>query len=1488
MLAKYLMSLDLGGSGGRAMLFNLETGSITTSTCAWSFDPDPGAGSFAFDLGCANKWQALCQIGRDVLARTGAGQTDVAGISVTSMRHGMVIIDKDGRVLVATPNKDARAFAESMDLQESRGDEFYQRTGHFPSPVILASRLVWAKNNRHGILESAAVVLTISDWMAYQLCGIAASEPSQAGETCLFDLRQGNWATDIIQSLGLPLSIFPKIVSPGTRLGGLSDSAAQELGLEAGIPVAAGGADTQLGLLGLGITAPNQVGVIAGSTTPVMVTTSQPCIDPQKHTWSGMHVIPGIYVVESNAGAMGVSLDWIASILYADSPAPVAALSGDAAKSIPGATGIFSTLGVQIFDATALGLPVDGLTFSAMTTPSGPPGRTHFSRAVLEGTAFSVRANTEQALELTQVKPDKIYIGGGMTRSALWTQIVADVFNLPLTVGCGQSTTGFGAVICAAVAAGIYPDLASATSNLVKNTHLVEPSAASEAYAELYPSWSNFRQQRKAADEIAQGIIMQNMQASMGGDISVEPKFRPRIYISANAGEDTIRILKELGDVTYASYSDQGVVLSGDELAQTIGGYQVLVTEVDLVDANVLQKAKDLRVVVACRGNPVNVDIPACTAAGVPVINTPGRNSDAVADLTISFMLMLARKLDKASTFLKEPGGEAGDMGRMGAAYFSFKGSELWHKTVGLIGGGAIGKKVTRRLLPFGARVLIYDPYLTAEEIALAGATKVSFEDLLEQSDFVSLHATVTEETTGMFNATAFDRMKPGSFLINTARAALVDYDALVNALRIGKLGGAAFDVFPVEPPGSDDPLLAFDNVITTPHIGGNTDEVGIHQGAVIVHELKSLLSGEKPNYILNPETLEGFHWTKERVANVEVLAELTKGPGPGVSDLDVKARKEEAQAINAGNETATKPKPGGLLNGLRHLIGGKEKGTTMESALVPQDAAPVAPNFGAEKFSQIIQKFLGDLTQDSAAQAFAQKNKVSFQFKIKGLGITFYMGYGDGKVNAGMGEPPYKPDAIVTMDAPTFDGMFTGRLDGRKAFSEGKISLSGNMLKAMAMQKLDFGAVYARARDAFGGLGNLASPAGPSVQTSKPATPMAVAPTTPPAAITQSALTPSFEIFNRIIERFLSQMATDADTQAFAKGKNVTFLFTIKDAGTNFYMSFVNGKVSTGQDEPPMKPDVTIKTNAETIDGMFTGRLDGAAAFKTGKLSVGGNMLKATAMQKLNFGKLYNQVRAQIGDPGFQVAAEAVKVPAAAPISTQAAAPTAPAPAAEGISVPTIIHKVGDIRDEILEINNEMFAKGWITSTGGNISARSANNPEEIWITPGSVFKGNLRPDIMVKVNLEGDNIGEYQYNASSERRVHCAIYRLRPEIKAVIHTHALYSTLMALTGTAWLPISADAAFFGQIPVVPFIMPGTPELGDEVAKAMGSKGVAAIMQNHGLVVAGSDLRRAADTTEAIEITAEKLLYCRKLGIAPATIPEDIVSILSELGSMVA
>jgi len=518
-------------------------------------------------------------------------------------------------------------------------------------------------------------------------------------------------------------------------------------------------------------------------------------------------------------------------------------------------------------------------------------------------------------------------------------------------------------------------------------------------------------------------------------------------------------------------------------------------------------------------------------------------------------------------------------------------------------------------------------------------------------------------------------------------------------------------------------------------------------------------------------------------------------------------------------------------------------------------------------------------MESDAGIVDFSKGKAITYQFTIKELANTFYMSFNNGTVKAGFGEPPVTADVKLKMSSEVLVGIITNTINATKAAMSGKLSFNGDTAKALTLQKLNLNDVYQQACSELGVTGappsNTITPAAPINNLANSAAPG----TASPAVSDQGAR------YTALIEKFIVYLEKEPESAEFAKGKNVTFLFTLKETNQIFYFSFIDGVVKTGLGEPSNAPDIKIKMPCLSFDNIVTGKLGVTKAAMSGKLSYSGDTTKALAIQKLNMNNAYQKAIAELGDPG-DLSMISASSSVSATKTTASASPVQPS--AAPISVPAQVSKIGDIRDEILEVLNELFLKGLITATGGNISTRVEGKPNEVWITPSGIFKGDLRPEMMVHIDLDGGIIGESEYSASSERNVHCAIYRQRPDVQAVIHTHAPFATLMGISSTKFQPISTEAAYLGDVPVVPFIMPGTQELGSEVAKAIGQKGIAVVMQNHGLVVCGTTLRRAADMTEVVEQSAEKIIYCRMMNTEPIVLPEEAVKSLGEMGSMLA
>jgi len=283
---------------------------------------------------------------------------------------------------------------------------------------------------------------------------------------------------------------------------------------------------------------------------------------------------------------------------------------------------------------------------------------------------------------------------------------------------------------------------------------------------------------------------------------------------------------------------------NSEQLAErvTAEGATLLVVESDSVKGPVL----DLPLVAigSCRGDPNNVDIPAATARGIPVLRAPGRNADAVAEVTVGLLLAVSRGIVRADADVRE-----GQVWRDGTIpYQRFRAWELHGRTVGIVGLGAVGRATKWRLEGLGMQVISHDPYAPNATHSLA--------DLLATSDVVSMHAAVTPETEGLIGAAEFAAMKDGAIFVNSARAMLHDTDALVIALQSGKLGAAALDHFAGEHLPVDHPLCSMPNVVLTPHIGGATFDTETRHSTMIADGLAALLGGGRPSNLCNPEVL--------------------------------------------------------------------------------------------------------------------------------------------------------------------------------------------------------------------------------------------------------------------------------------------------------------------------------------------------------------------------------------------------------------------------------------------------------------------------------------------------------------------------------------------------------------------------------------------------------------------------------------------------------
>ena len=485
---RYLLVLDAGTSGARCFVFDDKGQIVGCRARKWDYAVEEDVSSLARAFDPASLGHSLCELISGTLVDAQIPPARVEAVSVTSQRQGVVFLDKTVQEIYAGPNTDLRAVFEGAAIDEEMRDRVYRTTGHLPSFLLAPAKLRWFQLHRPDAYGRIASVVTLADWVVWRLTGALASEPTLAGEAGLLDVHRRDWCTALLDDMGLVSGSVP-LVEAGTMAGAVTAEAYRKTGLPEGTPVAVSGADTQCGLLGMGVTQEHQVGIVAGWSAPLQMVTRRPVLSPNAKTWAGCFLDADRWVLESSAGDVGNSYRWLADTLFGGGEDAFSQMDKLAGAVPVGSEGAVAFLGPSRMDMTDLGMKPGGFLFPVPLTFSDL-SRANLVRASLEATAYTIKANLQQIEELAGVQASEIMVGGGMTHTATWVKILTDVIGRELKVSPTPQVTALGAYLCARTALGKFGSLDEAASSVRPGLRSMEPDPLHSAeYQESYERW---------------------------------------------------------------------------------------------------------------------------------------------------------------------------------------------------------------------------------------------------------------------------------------------------------------------------------------------------------------------------------------------------------------------------------------------------------------------------------------------------------------------------------------------------------------------------------------------------------------------------------------------------------------------------------------------------------------------------------------------------------------------------------------------------------------------------------------------------------------------------------------------------------------------------------------------------------------------------------------------------------------------------------------
>lgn len=492
-----ILAIDAGTGSVRAVIFSLSGEQLAVAGREWRHPADPRyPGSMNFDF--AANWPLITESIREALSKAGLSGSDIKAVSATSMREGFVVYDSSGRELWACANVDARAGSQVSELRDQSAD-LETRAYHASGQTFALSaqpRLRWLSQHEPDLYAKIHTIGMISDWILTKLSGEFASEPSNACSTGIFDLAARQWSMELARDCGLSESIFPKILEPGTVLGGVTSRASAETGLAEGTAVVVGGGDAQLGALGLGVVNPADTAIVGGSFWQQMVNLDGLKTDPDMRIRIDAHVIADLWQAEGIVFNPGIAIRWFRDSFGQSEKKeakrrnldPYDVLTERAAEVPAGSFGVIPIFSDTMNYAKWIHAAPSFLNLSLDSSRSGTAV---LFRSLLENAAIVSKSHIDIISSFSGTKPESIVFAGGAAKSPLWSQIVADVLQLPLRIPIVKESTALGTALCAAFALGEYLSLAEAGSSVSGWERTVEPNSSNAAvYEDLQHRWT--------------------------------------------------------------------------------------------------------------------------------------------------------------------------------------------------------------------------------------------------------------------------------------------------------------------------------------------------------------------------------------------------------------------------------------------------------------------------------------------------------------------------------------------------------------------------------------------------------------------------------------------------------------------------------------------------------------------------------------------------------------------------------------------------------------------------------------------------------------------------------------------------------------------------------------------------------------------------------------------------------------------------------------